>query len=94
MLLRWIQYLYKLFSDEEKALTSMEIAAQVFFFFLAGFETSASTASYAFYELARNPDIQKKLIAEIDRNLKENDGKITYDGILTNDYLTQVINGE
>lgn len=82
------------FPGGEKALTSLEIAAQAFFFFLAGFETSASTASYVFYELARNPDIQKKLVSEIDRTLKENDGKITYDGVLSINYLTQVINGK
>lgn len=63
-------------------------------FFAAGFETSSTTLSFAFYELAVNPEIQKKLQNEIDSNLEENDQKLTYEGITKMEYLEWVVQGE
>jgi hypothetical protein len=40
-------------------LTMEEAAAQSFAFFVAGFETSSATASYALYELAKHENMQK-----------------------------------
>lgn len=67
-------------SDKIK-ITFNELAAQVFVFFIAGFETSSSTMSFCLYELAKNPEIQRKVQDEIDRVMKKAgpDGKITYD---------------
>ena len=39
--------------------------AQTFSFLLAGYETSASTLTFALYELALHPEIQQSLRAEI-----------------------------
>lgn len=63
-------------------------------FFAAGFETSSTTLSFVFYELAVNPEIQKKLQNEIDSNLEENDQKLTYEGITKMEYLEWVVQGE
>ncbi|EEB11224.1 conserved hypothetical protein [Pediculus humanus corporis] len=68
-----------------------EAAAQAFVFFLAGFETSSTTMTFALYELARNEDVQEKLIDEIDRILIKYDNKITYEGISEMHYFDWVI---
>ncbi|KPI99687.1 Cytochrome P450 6B4 [Papilio xuthus] len=71
-------------------LTDDILAAQAFVFYAAGYETSASTMSYLFYELAKHPKIQDKVIAEIDEVLKRYNGEITYDCLNEMTYLQQV----
>lgn len=71
-------------------LTDSIIAAQAFVFYAAGYETSASTMTYMFYELAKQPAIQDKLIAEIDEVLKRYNGQITYECLSEMTYLSQV----
>ncbi|KAH0946702.1 hypothetical protein HN011_009582 [Eciton burchellii] len=66
------------------------IAAQVYIFFLAGFETSSTTMSFAMYELAANPEIQKKLYNEI-QTVYEKHCCISYDAICEMEYLDRVI---
>ncbi|GJQ77162.1 Cyp6a9 [Trypoxylus dichotomus] len=70
--------------------TFEEIAAQAFVFFLAGFETSSSTMTFAFYEMAKNQKVQDKAREEIRRIIQKYDGKITYDGIMEMTYLGQI----
>ena len=48
-----------------KYITEEEIIAQAWVFLLAGFVTTATTLSYATYELALNPDIQQRLYEEV-----------------------------
>ena len=43
-----------------------EIVAQAVLFFLAGYDTTATTISFLAYNLACHPDKQDKLIEEID----------------------------
>ncbi|XP_076759088.1 putative cytochrome P450 6a14 [Xylocopa sonorina] len=71
-------------------LTDTLLAAQAFVFFAAGFETSSTTISNALYELALNPDIQKKLRAEIKEFDKKNDGEWRYETIKEMSYLDKV----
>ncbi|CAB3222872.1 unnamed protein product [Arctia plantaginis] len=66
------------------------IAAQVFVFFAAGFETSSSATSFTLHQLAYNQDIQKKAQDEIDRVLKKHDGKLCYDAVKEMEYLEWV----
>lgn len=70
-----------------------ELAAQVFVFYVAGFETSSSTMSYCLYELAQNQDIQDRLRNEIQTVLEEQEGQLTYESIKAMTYLNQVISG-
>ncbi|KAL1495017.1 hypothetical protein ABEB36_010507 [Hypothenemus hampei] len=72
-------------------LTDDLITAQALVFFIAGFETSSSILSLLSYELARNPDIQRKLQTEIDEYLKKTSGEWDYECILKMKYLDQVI---
>ncbi|EDW08931.1 cytochrome P450 6a2 [Drosophila mojavensis] len=68
-----------------------ELAAQVFVFYLAGFETSSSTMTYALYELAQHTDIQDRLREDIQEVLQQHDGKLTYECVKAMRYLDQVI---
>jgi cytochrome P450 family 6 len=68
--------------------------AQAFVFLIAGYETSASTLSFALYELALHPEIQHRLRVEIMQVLKKHDGKLTYDGMQEMLYLDRVVSGE
>jgi cytochrome P450 family 6 len=67
---------------------------QAFFFLIAGYETSATTLSYALYELALQPEIQHRLRAEIMRVLNKHSGELTYDGIQEMTYLDMVVSGQ
>nr|ULR85483.1 cytochrome P450 [Spodoptera frugiperda] len=66
------------------------IAAQVFVFFAAGFETSSSATSFTLHQLAYHQDVQKKAQEEIDRVLAKHDGKLSYDAIREMHYLENV----
>ena len=79
---------------EMKDVTLEEITAQSFVFFLAAFETSSSTMSWAMYELAKNPHIQQKVRDEINRVVARCGGKLTYEGIQEMKYLGQVVDGK
>lgn len=72
--------------------TDDEIVAQCFLFFLAGFDTTSTVLSFATYELALNPDIQKKLYEEIKETHKSLGGQsLTYDVLQNMKYLDMVI---
>ncbi|XP_023311318.1 probable cytochrome P450 6a20 [Anoplophora glabripennis] len=73
-------------------LTMDEMVAQSFVFFIAGFETSSTTMTFALFELAVHQDIQEKLRDEINEVLAKHEGKLTYDSLSDMKYLEQVIN--
>ncbi|KAG5863356.1 hypothetical protein JTB14_030298 [Gonioctena quinquepunctata] len=68
-----------------------EIVAQCFVFFVAGFETSSTTMTFALYELATHSDIQEKVREEIKTVLEKHNDQITYDTLNELNYLGQVI---
>lgn len=82
----------KLKEQGQKLFTDDILAANAFVFFVAGFETTASTISYCLYELAMNPGIQIKLRENIKQTLNANDGKLAYDTLKDMKYLDMVIN--
>ena len=47
----------------------MDIISNAIVFYIAGYETTAVTLTYALYNLALNPDAQVKLVVEIDEAL-------------------------
>ncbi|KAF2894453.1 hypothetical protein ILUMI_11715, partial [Ignelater luminosus] len=72
-------------------LTINELAAQVFVFFAAGYETSSTTMTFCLFELTQNLDMQKKVRDEINEVLKKHNGEITYDSLMEMKYMGQVI---
>lgn len=56
--------------------------------YIVGFETSSSTMFYCLYELAKNPDVQKKVHEELDKVYKTvgSDG-VTYETMSDLKYL-------
>lgn len=71
----------------------LEATAQAYVFFLAGFETSSTMATYCLYELALHQDMQDKVRREIDETL-EKYGGLTYDGVNEMTYLHKVVQGK
>ncbi|XP_044758511.1 cytochrome P450 9e2-like [Coccinella septempunctata] len=67
------------------------ITAQALIFFLAGLETSSSLLSFLSYELAKNPDIQRKLTKEVDDNMSTTDSFVSYEKLSKMKYLDQVV---
>ncbi|XP_030573620.1 probable cytochrome P450 6d4 [Drosophila novamexicana] len=63
------------------------ITAQAFIFYVAGQETTGSTAAFTIFELAQYPEHLKRLQSEVDETLKQNDGKITYDVLNKMEFL-------
>jgi len=76
-----------------QALTVDEAAAQAFIFFLAGFETTSTTTSFALFEMASNSLIQQNARNEALKVLAKYDGQLTYDGLLEMKYMDMVVNG-
>ncbi|XP_023951101.1 cytochrome P450 6B5-like [Bicyclus anynana] len=63
------------------------LAAQVFVFFAAGFETSSSASSYFLHCLAYHPEIQERCQKEVDEIIAKYNGKLCYDAIRDMKYL-------
>ncbi|XP_047000617.1 cytochrome P450 6k1-like [Schistocerca americana] len=84
-------YLFLQFRFKDVKLGLGQLAAQCVVFFVAGFETPATTMGIALHELAWNQDIQRKLQQEVDDTLKESGGQLTYDGVMSVTYLDKVI---
>ncbi|WP_264012521.1 cytochrome P450 [[Mycobacterium] manitobense] len=49
-----------------QTLSDREIAEELIVFLFAGHDTTATTLTYAMWQLGRNPDLQKKVAAEVD----------------------------
>ncbi|CAG2107428.1 unnamed protein product [Medioppia subpectinata] len=75
----------------EKKLTEDEILAQSALFFTVGYNNTSTTLSYCTYELALNPDIQDRLVAEIRDAFNENTADIDYETLLRLPLLDAVI---
>lgn len=75
---------------KSKNLDLLEITAQAFIFFLGGFESTSTNLCMISYELALNPEVQKKLQDEIDNMMKQCSNKPTYELVNNLPYLDAV----
>ncbi|XP_054166701.1 cytochrome P450 3A14-like [Oppia nitens] len=73
-----------------KHLTELEIMAQGWIFFIAGYETTATTLSFCIYELAVNPKVQEKLYEEI-KTAMDSNGEINYNVLTKLPFLDSVL---
>lgn len=76
-----------------KRLSLNEMTAQSFVFWIAGFETSSSTATFCLYFLSMYQETQEKLRKEIQSTLAKHDNQITYEAMMEMKYLQMVIDG-
>ncbi|KAL1116527.1 hypothetical protein AAG570_004999 [Ranatra chinensis] len=67
------------------------IAAQAFSFVVAGYESISSALSFFFYNLAKNPDVQDKVRAEVVKSTADNPDDV-YDAIAGMKYMEAAIN--
>lgn len=65
--------------------------AQIFIFFLGGFDTSSTAAAFTLFELAKNKHIQKKAQNEIDTIMTKYKNEWTYDCIQDMKYIDQCL---
>jgi len=70
-----------------------DLAAQVFLFFLAGFDTASTLLCFATHQLATHPDVQSRLQEEIDMTLNKDGGNLTYEAVHGMKYLDMVVSG-
>ncbi|MFD4600370.1 cytochrome P450 [Streptomyces sp. NPDC058464] len=77
--------------DEEtgEPLTGHQICSEIFLLAVAGTETTASLLAWTLYELARNPGIEARVLAELDEVLGER--PVTFDDMMRLPYLDRVI---
>lgn len=71
-----------------------QLAANIFVFIVAGFETSALTTTFFLHKMALHPDIQERLRREIldVKESKENHGPLDYEDFKKMPYLRMVLN--
>lgn len=75
------------------ALTMEEAAAQAFIFFLAGFETTSTTISFALFEMTLNKQIQTRARKEVQEIFKKHSGQLSYEAVMEMQYLEMIILG-
>lgn len=64
-------------------------------FILAGFDTTANTLSFAIHLLAKHADCQETLRKELRERLRTaEDGRLSYNDIMEDNYLEAVLAGE
>jgi cytochrome P450 family 6 len=73
--------------------TGENMVAQSALFFIAGYETNATTMSFTLYELALQPQLQKRLRAEIAEIMNKTNGSPTYEDVNNMKYLGMVVSG-
>uniref|UniRef100_A0A182K0X8 Cytochrome P450 n=1 Tax=Anopheles christyi TaxID=43041 RepID=A0A182K0X8_9DIPT len=77
---------------DDEVLTMEEVAAQAFVFFFAGFETSATTLTFALHLLAKHPEVQKLARNCIKDVLAKHDNKLSYEAVMEMEYIGWIVN--
>ncbi|GFV66357.1 cytochrome P450 3A31 [Trichonephila clavipes] len=78
-------------SVTKKNLSMDELVAQCVIFFIAGYDTTGSTLSFATYMLALNQDVQEKAYQEIVDAVRDTNGELTYEAVQNLKYLDNIV---
>ncbi|XP_060554895.1 cytochrome P450 3A14-like [Ruditapes philippinarum] len=78
-------------SQSGKKLLLDELLGMGIVVFAAGYETTALLLTYLSYILATHPDVQDKLLKEVDQHFPSDDTEVRYDVVMEMPYLDQVI---
>ncbi|XP_037939487.1 probable cytochrome P450 6d5 [Teleopsis dalmanni] len=62
-----------------KSMSVELIAAQLFLFYVAGYETTASTVAFTIYELSQYPELLAKAKKDVEETLRKYEGKLSYE---------------
>ncbi|EAA43283.1 AGAP012295-PA [Anopheles gambiae str. PEST] len=82
----------KILPEDMVKLSENEMIAQCLLFFLAGFDTIATSMTFVLYEVTLAPEIQQRLYEEIQQVSETLDGKaLTYDALQGMRYLDMVV---
>lgn len=68
-----------------------EVAAQSFFYFVAGYETSSTALTFCTYELSQNQDLQQKGRKEVLECLEKYNGQLTYESVNDMVFIEKII---
>lgn len=71
----------------------MDIVANAYILFIAGFETVSTSMSFCLYELALRKDVQDKVRNEIIQAKSKHNGQINVDYLNELHYMGMVIKG-
>ncbi|CAH1376298.1 unnamed protein product [Tenebrio molitor] len=72
-------------------ITDQDITAQALGFFFAGFDSVSSLMCFMSHELGVNPDVQERLIQEVDDTFESCKGKLTYEALSGMKYMDMVV---
>lgn len=77
-------------ADTGEALSDEEIRDELVTIMFAGTETTASTLAWTFHELARHPEVEERLVAELDAAVGP--GPVSFGELDKLEYLQRVLN--
>ncbi|XP_029923563.1 cytochrome P450 3A40-like [Myripristis murdjan] len=75
---------------QNKGLSDHEIMSQAIIFVAAGFDTSGTTLAFLAYNLAKNPEVMRRLQEEIDTTFPSK-APVQYEGLVNMEYLDSVV---
>lgn len=84
-------YFDKIQNSKKLEITEEDIIAQALIFFFAGFDSVSTLMCFMAYELAVNPDIQKRLRHEVLSTYQECNGNLTYEVLMKMKYMDMVV---
>lgn len=72
-------------------ITINQVAAQSFFYFVAGYETTSTTLTFCIYELSQNQEIQEEARQEVIKVLSKHQNKLTYEAVSDLEFIDTIV---
>lgn len=68
-----------------------QAAAQSFFYFVSGYETTSTTLTFCIYELSQNQEIQEKAREDVCQALEKHQNQLTYESISELNFIDKIV---